>query len=115
MMDGLLETYTDSETAHKVNELGITSLEGIPFTAERVAALCQSHQLKSRFTRLRTAGWHTVGEVAKHFGVIPPTVWRWYHRGLIEGIHYNGRNWRLFKMPAERPKIGRKRSSSNCK
>ncbi len=115
MIDELLEKYTDSETAHKLNEQGITSLEGIPFTAERVSALRRSHQLKSRFTRLREAGWHTVGEVAEHFGVTPPTIWRWYHRGLIVGIHYNDRTWRLFKIPAVRPKISRKRSSSNCK
>ena len=115
MIDELLEKYTDSETAHKLNEQGITSLEGIPFTAERVSALRRSHQLKSRFTRLREAGWHTVGEVAEHFGITPPTIWRWYHRGLIVGIHYNDRTWRLFKIPAVRPKISRKRSSSNCK
>lgn len=115
MIDDLLETYTDSETARKLNEQGITSLEGIPFTAERVSALRRSHQLKSHYTRLREAGWHTVGEVAEHFGVTPPTVWRWYHRGLIVGIHYNDRSWRLFEIPAVRPKISRKRSASNCK
>jgi hypothetical protein len=115
MIDELLDTYTDSETADKLNEQGIVSLEGILFTAERVAALRRSHQLKSRFVRLREADWHTVGEVAAHFEVTPPTVWRWYHRGLIEGIHYNDRRWRLFRMPAARPRISRKRSSSNCK
>jgi hypothetical protein len=78
-------------------------LEGLSFTATHVYQLRRKHQLKSRFVRLREAGWKTADEVTEKFGVARQTVWRWYHGDLIKGARYNDSNWCLFKMPETRP------------
>lgn len=101
-IDQLLNDFTDSEAAEQLNQQHITTLEGLPFTVSHVSALRRGHKLDSHFTRLRAAGWLTAEEVAARFDVTKQTVWRWYHRGFVEGICYNDRNWCLFKVPETR-------------
>jgi hypothetical protein len=102
-IDQLLNDYTDAEIAVHLNQRGIKTLEGLSFTATHVYQLRRKHQLKSRFVRLREAGWKTADEVTEKFGVARQTVWRWYHGDLIEGARYNDSNWCLFMMPETRP------------
>jgi hypothetical protein len=102
-IDQLLNDYTDSEIAVQLNQRNIKTLEGLPFTATHVYQLRRKHQLKSRLSRLREAGWKTADEVAKKYGVTQQTVWRWYHHDLIKGARYNDSNWCLFVMPEVRP------------
>jgi hypothetical protein len=102
-IDRLLNDYTDADVATQLNQQNIKTLEGLSFTATHVYQLRRGHQLKSRFTRLREAGWKTADEVAEKFGVTRQTVWRWYRHDLLEGTRYNDSNWCLFLMPETRP------------
>lgn len=102
-IDLLINDYTDAEIAVQLNLQNIKTLEGLLFTATHVYQLRRKHQLKSRFTRLREAGWKTADEVAEKYGVTRQTVWCWYHHDLIKGVHYNDSNWCLFVMPQTRP------------
>lgn len=102
-IDRLLNDYTDAEVAAQLNQQNIKTLEGLSFTATHIYQLRRGHQLKSRFTRLREAGWKTADEVAEKFDVTRQTVWRWYHRDLIKGARYNDSHWCLFMMPETRP------------
>ena len=102
-IDRLLNDYTDAEIAVQLNQRDIKTLEGLSFTPTHVYQLRRKHQLKSRFVRLREAGWKTADEVAEKLGVTRQTVWRWYHGDLIKGARYNDSNWCLFKMPETRP------------
>ena len=106
-IDRLLEEYTDEEVARQLNASGRRTFAGLPFQAVHVAALRRGHGLKDRFMRLREAGMLTAEELAARLGVTAQTIWRWYHRGLIQGARYNDRGTCLFWPPEQIP--GRQR------
>ena len=55
-IDRLLDHYPYPEIAAKLNEEGLHSGEGLPFTARIVARIQRSYGLASRYDRLRQAG-----------------------------------------------------------
>ena len=55
-IDRLLNDYTIGQIAPLLNQQGLRSGAGLPFTAQIVARLCRVYQLKSRYDRLREAG-----------------------------------------------------------
>ncbi len=98
-IDRLLDTYTDAGVAEHLNANGRRTFAGLPFTGALVSALRRAHGLKSRYTRLREAGMLTAEELALQLGIRAQTVWKWYHRGLVEGANYNDRGTCLFQLP----------------
>lgn len=76
-IDRLLDHYTDAEIAVRLNEQGLDSGEGHPFTRLRVRNVRLAYQLKSRYDRLREAGMLTLNEMAKELGICRDTVQCW--------------------------------------
>lgn len=100
-IDRLLDHHTDAEVAHILNERGLRSYEGKPFTGLRVGGLRLSYRLKDHFSRLRAAGMLTIEEMAKALGVCTRTVKVWHRRGLLRSYQYNDKGQCLFEPPDE--------------
>ncbi len=102
-IDRLLDHHPYPEIAAKLNEQGLQSGEGKPFTARIVARLQRSYRLTPRYDRLRKAGMLTLEEIAKILGVHPQQARVWNRHGLIRGHAYNGKNDCLYEHPGENP------------
>jgi hypothetical protein len=103
VIDRLLDHHPYPEIAAKLNEQGLQSGEGKPFTARIVARLQRSYQLTPRYDRLRKAGMLTVKEIAEVLGVHPQSITVWNRHGLLRGHAYNGKNDCLYEHPGENP------------
>ncbi len=102
-IDRLLNHHPYPEIAAQLNEQGLQSGEGKPFTARIVARLQRSYRLTPRYDRLRNAGMLTVKEIAEVLGVHPQRITVWNRAGLIRGHAYNGKNDCLYEPPGDNP------------
>lgn len=102
-IDRLLDHHTYPEIAAMLNNQGLQSGEGKPFTARIVARIQRSYGLTPRYDRLRKAGMLTVEEMAKVLGLNPKRVKIWSRHGLIHGHAYNGKNDCLYERPGDNP------------
>jgi hypothetical protein len=100
-IDRLLDLHTYPEIASHLNERGMRSGEGKPFTARIVARIQRSYDLTSRYDRLRKAGMLTVAEMAAVLEIGPQRVKIWNRHGLIHCHAYNGKNDCLYEHPGE--------------
>lgn len=99
----LLDHYTYPEIAAMLNDKGMQSGEGKPFTSRIVARIQRSYQLTPRYDRLRKAGMLTVEEMAKVLGLNPQRVKIWNRHGLIRGHAYNAKKDCLYEHPGDSP------------
>ena len=102
-IDRLLGLHTYPEIAAKLNDCGMSSGEGKPFTARIVARIQRSYDLTPRYDRLRKAGMLTVEEMAAVLGIGQQRVKIWNRHGLIRGHAYNGKNDCLYEHPGDNP------------
>jgi DNA invertase Pin-like site-specific DNA recombinase len=96
-IDRLLDDHTYPEVAAVLNNRGLQSGEGKPFSARIVARIQRSYRMTPRYDRLRKAGMLTVEEMAQVLGINPQTVKIWNRHGLIHGHAYNGKNDCLYE------------------
>ncbi len=82
-IDRLLDHHTDAEIATLLNERSLLSGCGNTFDGCRVRRLRRRCRIKSRLTRLREAGWLTLGETASKLAVHPWTVKRRHAKGTL--------------------------------
>ena len=99
MLDQLLDTHTDAETAATLNAAGHLSGEGKPFTGRIVLDLRRAHHMPSHLQRLRDRGLLTIDEIAAHLGVHNSTIKAWHRAGLLTSHKANDKNVRLFEPP----------------
>ena len=85
-IDRLLNNHTYPEIATILNNQGLESGEGLPFTARIVARIQRSYQLTSRYDRLRKSGLLTVEEMAKVLGIQPTCECEPFYRGASEPL-----------------------------
>jgi DNA invertase Pin-like site-specific DNA recombinase len=102
-IDRFLDHYTYPQIASKLNDRGLYSGEGKPFTARIVAGIRRRYSLASRYDRLRKAGMLTVDEMAALLGINPQRVKIWNRHGLIRGHAYNDKNDCLYEHPGNHP------------
>ena len=109
-IDRLLDLHTYPEIAAKLNECGMNSGEGNPFTARIVAGIQRRYGLKSRYDRLRAAGLRlraagllTLEEIAQVLQLSTTLVKIWLRHGLLCGHAYNNSNACLYEHPGENP------------
>ena len=98
--------HTDSETAAILNQRGVVSAKGQPFTFRRIGRIRRDYDLKSRYDLLREAGMKTAEETAATLGACPSTVRAWGLAGLLR-VHSYGdrRNQYLYEAPGENPPV----------
>lgn len=102
-VDRLLDEHTYPDIAAILNNNGMQSGEGKPFTARIVARIQRSYNLKPRYDRLRNAGMLTVEEMAKVLEINPQRVKIWNRHGLIRSHAYNAKNDCLYEHPGKSP------------
>ena len=115
-IDQLLDDHIEEEVVGQLNQEGLQTGTGLPFTRPRLHDLRIRHGLKSRYRRLRDRGLWTVTEMAEHLKVQPTTVHTWYVAGLLKAHPCGGpRSHRLYEPPGPhppRPHQGRKLPST---
>ena len=102
-IDRLLDLHTYPEIAAKLNQSGMNSGEGNPFTARIVARIQRRYGLKPRYDRLRDAGLLDVEEMAQVLHLQPPESRSGMRHGLIRGHAYNGKNDMLIRASRREP------------
>ena len=101
LIDELLQTCTDAEVAHRLNQLGHRNWRGDSFTHKKVRLVRISYGLKSRFQRLREHGMLTSGELARRFGVCPTTVNHLGQQGILKRHTYDSDHRYLYEPPGD--------------
>lgn len=102
-VDHLLDDYTYPQIASHLNERGLTSGSGNPFTTRYIARIQRSYGLKSRYDRLRTKGLLTLDEMSTVLGVSPTQVKIWRRHGLVRGHAFSDKNECLYEHPGLNP------------
>lgn len=104
VIDELLETFTDRQIAHRLNELGHRNWRGEQFTMKKVILVRESYSLKSRFERLRERGMLTGEELARQLGVSTTTIHHLGRQGVLVR-HLYGNNHRCLYEPPGNVKL----------
>ncbi|MGX4694392.1 recombinase family protein [Streptomyces sp. JNUCC 63] len=99
LVDELLDHHTHREIAKILNERGLTSGKGRPFTELLVRDIRDNYQLTHRYQRLRDRGLLTHEEYATAVGTTAQTVKIWRRAGLIDGVPYNDKSCYLYPPP----------------
>jgi DNA invertase Pin-like site-specific DNA recombinase len=99
LIDQLLDQHTDAETATILNERGYLSGTRQPFHRGIVQHIRHSHQLRSRYARLRARGLLTLDEIADRLKVSTDTVKIWARHGLLRRHSCNDKHECLYEPP----------------
>ena len=100
-IDELLDRHTEGQVAPALHRRGWVTSCGRPFNTWRIRRLEPTHNLKSRYDRLREQGLLTIEEMAGLLDCPTQLVYPWRYLGLIEGVCVNDLGERLYKRPAE--------------
>jgi DNA invertase Pin-like site-specific DNA recombinase len=104
LIDKLLEEHTDAQVATILNERGVLSGAGAPFSSDAVRWLRNSAGLKSLKQRLREKGWLTTDEYAAKLGVHYHFVRSWRKQGILQARACNERGQWLFEPDQNDPR-----------
>ncbi len=103
-IDHLLNEFTESQIAERLNQQGMRTGEGLEFTGRLVSRIRRVYGIRPRRDRLRERGLMTATEVAEELGVARATVRHWRDHGLLKGHAYNDKNECLYERPGtDRP------------
>jgi hypothetical protein len=111
-IDTLLEQHTDGEVARILNQRGLETGAGAPFSSQSIRWVRHAASLKSFRQRLRAAGWLTTQELSAKLSVHYGTVKEWRRKGLIYGRASREGGERLFDPNQQHPKSASKPHSS---
>lgn len=100
-IDRLIDEHTDKQVASILNEQGLQSGKGKPFSSSIIWRIRTTHGIKSRFDRLRERGMLTMDELAARIGVCATTIRSWLKHGLLRGHAHNDHGEYLFEPPAD--------------
>jgi DNA invertase Pin-like site-specific DNA recombinase len=98
-IDRLLDHYTEAQIVTILNQRGICSGMGLPFTHGGITWIRTAYGLKSHYQRLREAGMLTLQEIAEYMGVHTCTIRLWKKNGLLQAHPYNDKNQCLYPPP----------------
>jgi DNA invertase Pin-like site-specific DNA recombinase len=103
-IDRLLDEFTEGQIADQLNQQGLRSGTGSSFCGRLVGQIRRSHQITSRYDRLRDSGLLTQTEIANQLGIHPSTAHKWRRRGLLKAHAYNDKSEYLYEpLGDERP------------
>ena len=104
-VDKLIAHHTDKEIAQILNERGMRSGEGRALHRLMVRRIRLAYGLKSRYERLREAGYLTGAEIATELGVAVDTVKAWRYKGWLRATAYDDKPHYLYApLGADPPK-----------
>lgn len=102
LISQLLDQHPSDDAAAILNQRGLTTGRGRPFTATSLDNLCRNHGIPGHGARMRATGMLTAAETAARLGVSVSAVNRWQRAGLITGHRIDGRGTCLFP-PGQQP------------
>ena len=111
-IDRLLDDHIDDEIASILNEQGLRTGAGLPFTGMRVSLIRRRHGIKNRYKRLRERGMLTPQEVADRLGIFEGTVRKWQKKGLLIRHAYVTKKY-LYEPPADIHAYGKEKHFKN--
>ncbi len=100
-IDKLLNERTYGEIATILNERGLRSGTGQPFTARYIARIQLHYGLTPRYDRLRSMGLLTLEETAQVLDVHPQTVKIWAAHGMLRRHAYTDKPEHLYEPPGK--------------
>jgi hypothetical protein len=117
LIDQLLDSHADRDIATILNARGYVSGTGQPFQRLIVKHIRHSHQLRSRYTRLRARGLLTRDEMADRLKVSAGTVKMWARHGLLRRHTCNDKREYLYEPPGPNApiKMQGRRLSDRCR
>lgn len=98
-IDRLLDTHTEQEIAHQLNERGWCSGSGFPFSLRIIDGLRRDYHMKSCYERLREKGLLTSEEVAQMIGGPANAVNHWRQAGVLTGVRFHEKAQHLYERP----------------
>ncbi len=108
-IDRLLDHYTDRKIADILNQKGFRSGWGYSFHSRMVARLRKQYALKSRYDRLRGAGFLTAQEMAKRLDIDVTTVRTWRCKGRLSAHAYTDKSDYLYEHPGDNAPVKHER------
>ncbi|HUZ96974.1 MAG TPA: recombinase family protein [Edaphobacter sp.] len=100
-VDRLLDQHTNREVAAILNEKGLRSGSGRPFTVMAIINIRRHHGLRDCCQRMRDLGLLTIQQIAERLDIGASAVKDWRDRGLLRGHRYNDKGQCLYELPAD--------------
>jgi len=104
-VDRLLNQYTDAEVAEQLNQQGLRSGTGQPFSRLIVRDIRFTYGLTDRRSRLQAAGCLTAQQMTELLSISTSTLGDWRRRGLLKAHKYNDKGEHLYEHPGENPPV----------
>jgi hypothetical protein len=109
----LLDQHTSAQIADTLNDRGLHSGTGEPFSRLIIDHIIRAYRIPTRRHRLRGQGLLTLAETAAAHHVHPHTIKAWRRAGIVSAERYNDKGEHLYyppdpANPPNRPRIGRR-------
>jgi DNA invertase Pin-like site-specific DNA recombinase len=104
-VDRLLDQQTDKAIATTLNERGVCTCDGAELHRLTIRNIRLAYGLKSRYERLREAGYLNAEEIAERLGIAVATVKNWRDKGWIEAVAYDDKPRYLYAAPSAQPPL----------
>jgi hypothetical protein len=88
-VDRLIDEHTDKAIAAILNARGLRSCDGGEFHRLMIRNMRLAYGLKSRYERLREAGYLTTPEIAEQLGIAVATANEWRYKGWLKAVAYD--------------------------
>lgn len=102
-VDQLLDQHTDKAIAAILTERGMHSCDGGELHRLMIRNLRLAYGLKSRYERLREAGYLSAEEIAERLDIAVATVKDWRYQGWLEAEAYDDKPRYLYALPSAQP------------
>ncbi len=99
----LLDQHTDKAIAAILTERGVCSCDGGELHRLMIRNLRLAYGLKSRYERLREAGYPSAEEIAERLDIAVATVKGWRYQGWLEAEAYDDKPRYLYALTSAQP------------
>lgn len=96
-IDFMLNTYTDKQIVHQLNQQGLKPGRGKKFSSSIIKNIRRVYNLKGLTERLREKGYVTAEELSLLLNLSKSTIRRWHRQKKINGCIYNDKNEYLYE------------------
>jgi hypothetical protein len=93
------EQYTDEEIASRLNQEGMRTGVGLPFTDETVNRLRRAKGIAGLKEHLHRAGMRTTEEITQQTGIAESTLRKWRKAGFLKAVRCDHKHW-LYEFPS---------------